>query len=61
VTIGGIDSTPQQPGFHLEPWLDGDVNAAALTAQAGDGLVLRINYVSGTGDFTVIETSLTIP
>jgi hypothetical protein len=61
VTLGGIDSTPQPPGFHLQPWLDGTVNAAALAAQAGDGLVLRIDYVSGSGDISVIETSLTIP
>jgi hypothetical protein len=61
VTIGGIDSTPQPPGFHLQPWLDGTLNEPALSAQAGDGLVVRINYVTGTGDFTVIETSLTIP
>ena len=61
VILGGIDSTLQPPGFHLQPWLDGDVQAPALAAQAGDGLVLRIDYVSGTGPFTVIETSLTIP
>ncbi|HJU24582.1 MAG TPA: hypothetical protein VJ891_18930 [Casimicrobiaceae bacterium] len=60
-TIGGIDSTPQPPGFHLQPWLDGDVHAPALAAQPRDALLVRIDYVSGTGDFTVIETSLTIP
>jgi hypothetical protein len=32
-----------------------------LWAASGDGLVLRIAYLSGSSDFTVIETSMTIP
>ncbi|HZS35543.1 MAG TPA: hypothetical protein VFF06_01890 [Polyangia bacterium] len=60
--LGGIDSTPQPGGsLHLAPWLDGTVTLPALDARAGDGLVLRIAYVSGSSAFTVIETSLTIP
>lgn len=60
-SLGSIDSTPQTPSFHLQPYLDGNLAAPAIPAQPGDALLLHITYVSGAAGFTVLETRLTIP
>lgn len=59
--IGSLDSTPQPAGFHLEPWVQGNICGQAVAASAGDALVLKFTYTSGSKPFTVLETHLTIP
>jgi hypothetical protein len=59
--IGRIDGTPQMGGFHLQPWLQGNVCGKAIAATAGDALVLKLDYVSGSNPFIVLETHMTIP
>jgi hypothetical protein len=62
VILGGLDSTPPSIiDFHLRPWIQGTVNLPAVDGGSGDGLVLRITYLSGSANFTVIETTMTIP
>lgn len=58
--VGSIDSTPQTPGFHLQPYIDGTICGKALPAQAGDVLLLKFSY-TGSSAMTVLETSMTIP
>ena len=60
--LGGLDSKPQSgTDFHLKPYIDEALSLPALTAGVGDSFVLRITYASGTSDFSVLETSMTIP
>ena len=61
--IASVDSSPPPAGggFHLQSWIEGILCAPAIAAEPGDGLVLRIQYQSGAKDFTVVETSLSIP
>jgi hypothetical protein len=62
VILGGLDSTPQAfTDFHLKPWIQGTVRLPAVDGGSGDGLVLHIHYVSGSANFSVLETSMTIP
>jgi hypothetical protein len=62
VPLGGLDSAaPGAPSFHLQPWIKGTIPLGSLTSGAGDALILRIAYLTGTADFSVLETSLTIP
>lgn len=63
VKIASVDSTPPPPGggFHLQAWIDAIVCAPAVQAEAGEGLVLRIEYLSGAKDFSVVETQFTVP
>ena len=62
VQLAMIDGPPPTTGdgFHLRPWIN---KTACLTGTgaAGDGLVLRVNYVSGSSIFGSIVTSLKIP
>jgi hypothetical protein len=58
--LGSVESTPQEPGFHLEPWIQGTVCSGALASQSGDALLLKLSY-TGSQSFTVIDTSMTIP
>lgn len=58
--LGGLDSLTQAPSFHLQPWLQGNICAAAIAPQPGDALVLKIAY-TGSQSASVIETNLTIP
>jgi hypothetical protein len=62
-TLASLDSTPPpMPGsFHLQTLIQGNFCAQAITPQTGDGLVVRINYVSGSADLSVIETTMTTP
>ncbi len=60
--LAAIDATPPpNAGFHLTDWIDTTACASSLAAQPGDGLELRLHYVSGSSAFTTIETTLTIP
>ena len=62
LTLGGVDSNPQPaPAGELQAWVEGKVSAPALRAIAGDELVLHIDFPTGSANFVVIETSLSIP
>jgi hypothetical protein len=51
---------PATSGFGARTWIDKQVCAAAL-GNAGDGLVLRLSYVSGSSLFGSISTELIVP
>jgi hypothetical protein len=60
--IATADGPPPPPndGFHAQTWIKTTLCGGAM-GQAGDGLVLRITYVSGSALFGEIDASLTIP
>jgi hypothetical protein len=60
--IATADGPPPPPndGFHAQTWIKTTLCGAAV-GQAGDGLVLRITYVSGSDSFGEIDIGLTIP
>lgn len=51
---------PATTGFGARTWIDQQVCAPALGV-AGDGLVLKLSYVSGSSLFGSISTELTVP
>jgi hypothetical protein len=59
-SIGTIDSTPLAGGFHLVPWIQGNICGEIPMTAAGEGLILRFAN-TGSSDFSVLETKLTIP
>jgi hypothetical protein len=62
VILGGLDSKPPSVmDLHLQTWIQGSVSLPAVPGGSGDGLVLRVGYIRGSSDFSVIETSMTIP
>jgi hypothetical protein len=62
VVLGSIDATsPPDSGFHLSTWIDSTVCVDALPGQTGDGLEVRLHYLSGSANISTIETALTIP
>lgn len=61
--LGTVDSVPipRDTGTSLKAWIEGSLDLPTLQAQQGESLLLHIVYVSGSADFYVLETSLTIP
>jgi hypothetical protein len=62
VQLASLDGPPPTSGdgLHSRPWIN---KTACLTAagNAGDALVLRVNYLSGALIFGSISTNLKIP
>jgi hypothetical protein len=62
VILGALDSTPPSvTDLQSQPWIRGTIRLPAIDGGSGDGLVLRIRYVSGGAPFSILETSMTIP
>jgi hypothetical protein len=61
--LGSLDSAAAaaDAGFHLQAWIDGTLCVGTLAPQPGDGLLLTITYASGAADFTVLETTMSVP